>query len=154
MTIPENNSRRVIRALEVIETSGQLFSQQHQAQSMDDFLLIGLTTARPVLYDRINHRVDLMIKAGLIDEAKWLYDQGGIELPAGKGIGYHELFSYFAGKCSLDDAVNKIKQDSRHYAKRQLTWFRNKMDVHWFDLVGGQNNTNEIKQFISSWLKN
>ncbi len=154
MAIPENNSRRVIRALEVIETSGRLFSQQHQAQSMDDFLLIGLTTARPVLYDRINHRVDLMMKSGLIDEAKWLYDKGGIELPAGKGIGYHELFPYFAGKCSLDDAVNKIKQDSRHYAKRQLTWFRNKMDVHWFDLVSGQNNTNEIKQFISSWLKN
>ncbi|MFR5008542.1 MAG: tRNA (adenosine(37)-N6)-dimethylallyltransferase, partial [Limosilactobacillus vaginalis] len=106
------------------------------------------------LYDRINHRVDLMMKSGLIDEAKWLYDKGGIELPAGKGIGYHELFPYFAGKCSLDDAVNKIKQDSRHYAKRQLTWFRNKMDVHWFDLVSGQNNTNEIKQFISSWLKN
>ena len=98
MAIPENNSRRVIRALEVIETSGRLFSQQHQAQSMDDFLLIGLTTARPVLYDRINHRVDLMMKSGLIDEAKWLYDKGGIELPAGKGIGYHELFPYFAGK--------------------------------------------------------
>lgn len=152
--IPENNSRRVIRALEVIETSGQLFSEQRQAPSADDFLLIGLTTERPVLYERINQRVDLMIKSGLLDEARWLYDQGGLSLPAGKGIGYHELFPYFAGECSLDDAVAKIKRDSRHYAKRQLTWFRNKMNVHWFDIVSGQNDTNEIKQLISSWLKN
>lgn len=151
--IPENNSRRVIRALEVIDESGQLFSQQQQSQAMDDFLLIGLTTDRQVLYDRINRRVDIMIDSGLLEEAKWLYDKGGIDLPAGKGIGYHELFPYFAGKCSLEDAVAKIKQDSRHYAKRQLTWFRNKMDVHWFDLVSGQNNTNEIKEFIDGWLK-
>ncbi|MCI1975494.1 MAG: tRNA (adenosine(37)-N6)-dimethylallyltransferase MiaA [Limosilactobacillus sp.] len=151
--IPENNSRRVIRALEVIDENGQLFSQQQQSQAMDDFLLIGLTTDRQVLYDRINRRVDIMIDSGLLEEAKWLYDKGGIDLPAGKGIGYHELFPYFAGKCSLEDAVAKIKQDSRHYAKRQLTWFRNKMDVHWFDLVSGQNNTNEIKEFIDGWLK-
>lgn len=151
--IPEHNSRRVIRALEVIETSGQLFSQQQQVESNYDFLLIGLTTDRQALYDRINRRVDQMVNAGLLDEARWLYEQGEINLPAGKGIGYHELFPYFAGECGLDEAVAKIKQDSRHYAKRQLTWFRNKMDVHWFDLVSGQNNPNEIKQFISDWLK-
>ena len=153
IAIPENNSRRVIRALEVIETGNQLFSQQQQSHAKDEFLLIGLTTARPVLYERINKRVDLMMSSGLLDEAKLLYDKGGINLPAGKGIGYHELFPYFAGECSLDEAIVKIKQDSRHYAKRQLTWFRNKMDVHWFDLVSGQNDTNEIKQFIDSWLK-
>lgn len=151
--IPEHNSRRVIRALEVIENNGQLFSDQEQKQAHDDFLLIGLTTARPVLYQRINQRVDLMMKNGLLEEAKWLYDNGGKDLPAGKGIGYHELFPYFEGQCSLEETVEKIKRDSRHYAKRQLTWFRNKMDVNWFDLVSGQNDTNEIKQFIISWLK-
>lgn len=151
--IPVNNSRRVIRALEVIETTHRPFSEQTQFQAEDEFLLIGLTTDRATLYQRINQRVDLMMKMGLLDEARWLYDQGGIDLPAGKGIGYHELFPYFAGERTLDEAVNKIKQDSRHYAKRQLTWFRNKMDVHWFDLVSGQNSTNEIKQYIESWLK-
>ena len=151
--VPEHNSRRIIRALEVIENNGQLFSDQEQKQAHDDFLLIGLTTARPVLYQRINQRVDLMMKNGLLEEAKWLYDNGGKDLPAGKGIGYHELFPYFEGQCSLEEAVEKIKRDSRHYAKRQLTWFRNKMDVNWFDLVSGQNDTNEIKQFIISWLK-
>lgn len=150
--IPVGNTRRVIRALEVIHTSGQLFSAQPQFTAKNDYLLIGLTTDRAVLYQRINQRVDRMMKQGLLDEAKWLYDQNGANLPAGKGIGYHELFPYFAGQCSLAEAINKIKQDSRHYAKRQLTWFRNKMDVHWYDLVSGQDSPNDVKAAIKAWL--
>lgn len=151
--IPLGNTRRVIRALEVIEKTGRLFSQQPQFQASNEFLLIGLTTARPVLYERINQRVDLMIKQGLLDEARWLFEQGGAQLPAGKGIGYHELFPYFQGECSLDEAVEKIKQDSRHYAKRQLTWFRNKADTHWFDLLEQPNDLKLIKQLIGDWLR-
>lgn len=152
--IPTGNLRRIIRALEVIEKTGHLFSQQTQTKMANDFLLIGLTTERSVLYERINQRVDLMIKNGLIDEARWLYEQGGENYQSGKGIGYRELFSYFRGETTLDDAVAKIKQDSRHYAKRQLTWFRNKMNVQWYDLVSGRNTTNEIEAVVKNWLKN
>lgn len=152
--IPTGNLRRIIRALEVIEKTGHLFSQQTQTKTANDFLLIGLTTERSVLYERINQRVDLMIKNGLIDEARWLYEQGGENYHSGKGIGYRELFSYFKGETTLDDAVAKIKQDSRHYAKRQLTWFRNKMNVQWYDLVSGRNTTNEIEAVVKNWLKN
>ncbi|MBC8744527.1 tRNA (adenosine(37)-N6)-dimethylallyltransferase MiaA [Lactobacillus sp. Marseille-P7033] len=151
--IPKANTRRVIRALEVIQKTGQLFSNQPQYQATNDFLLIGLTTDRLVLYDRINKRVDLMVHNGLLDEAKWLFDHGGENLPAGKGIGYHELFPYFHGEITLDEAVEKIKQDSRHYAKRQLTWFRNKADTHWFDILSHPDDINQIKQFIKDWLK-
>ena len=151
--IPKANTRRVIRALEVIQKTGQLFSNQPQYQATNDFLLIGLTTDRPVLYDRINKRVDLMVHNGLLDEAKWLFDHGEENLPAGKGIGYHELFPYFRGEITLDEAVEKIKQDSRHYAKRQLTWFRNKADTHWFDILSHPDDINQIKQFIKDWLK-
>lgn len=150
--IPVGNTRRVIRALEVIQESGHQFSDQPQQQAHHDYLLIGLTTDRAVLYQRINQRVDLMMKHGLIGEARWLFDQGGLSLPAGKGIGYHELFPYFSSDCDLVTAVNNIKKDSRHYAKRQLTWFRNKMDVHWFDLVSGRDQPNDVKKLIGDWL--
>ena len=150
--IESGNLRRVIRALEVIEKTGRRFSDQPRQESPNDFLLIGLTTDRPVLYDRINRRVDMMVKDGLIDEARWLYDRGGADLPAGKGIGYHEFYPYFAGEYDLDTAIQKVKQDSRHYAKRQLTWFRNKMTVHWFDLVGGQNSPEQINELVQTWL--
>ena len=152
--IPVGNLRRVIRALEVIEKTGQLFSQQTQTKSDNEFLLIGLTTERSVLYERINQLVDLMIKEGLLDEARWLYEQGGENYQSGKGIGYRELFPYFKGETTLADAIAKIKQDSRHYAKRQLTWFRNKMNVQWYDLVSGRNTTNEIEADVKEWLKN
>ena len=86
--IPINNSRRVIRALEVIEQTGRLFSEQHDESNKEfEPLLIGLNTQRSTLYERINKRVDIMIQTGLIEEAKYLYDLGGATLPAGKGIG-------------------------------------------------------------------
>ena len=147
------NRRRLIRAIEVVEKTGRPFSSQPQSAPQDDFLLIGLNTARPVLYQRINQRVDQMMDQGLEQEARWLYDQGGADLPAGKGIGYHEFFPYFRGKVTRDAAIAKVKQDSRHYAKRQLTWFRNQMPVHWFDLVSGQDRVEDIKAFVDDWLR-
>lgn len=151
--IPVMNTRRVIRALEVIEKTGQLFSDQPQLAPRDDYYVVGLNTERSVLYDRINNRVDLMMEQGLLDEAKWIYDQGGMNWQSGKGIGYRELMPYFAGEVSLADAINQIKLDSRHYAKRQLTWFRNQVNTHWYDLVSGQNTTKEIEADLTSWLR-
>lgn len=151
--IPVANLRRVIRALEVIEKTGRPFSLQPQQTSPDEYFLVALTTERQLLYGRINQRVDQMVANGLLDEARWLYEQGGEALPAGKGIGYRELFAYFAGEISLAAAIEKIKLDSRHYAKRQLTWFRNQEECHWFDLVQGQSSTEEIQAHLERWLK-
>lgn len=151
--IPVNNQRRVVRALEVCQVSGQLFSAQADSASGDyDPLIIGLNTERSALYQRINQRVDLMVKAGLVDEARRLYRAGGTELAAGKGIGYKELYPFFAGTAPLAACVEKIKINSRHYAKRQLTWFRNRMTVNWFDIVGDPSQQEQIKQLITSWL--
>ncbi|KRM13205.1 tRNA (adenosine(37)-N6)-dimethylallyltransferase MiaA [Paucilactobacillus suebicus] len=151
--IPVNNDRRVIRALEVIEKTGHLFSDQIQKHSTNEFKLIGLNTDRKLLYNRINQRVNQMLDEGLQQEARWLYDQNGVNFQSGKGIGYRELFDYFDQKCDFQTAVEKIKQDSRHYAKRQLTWFRNKMDVTWFNLVEHTNSVTEINQIATEWLR-
>lgn len=152
--IPVGNSRRVIRALEVYQKTGKLFSaQQDQVSGEFDPLIIGLNAERSLVYDRINQRVDQMVAAGLVDEARWLYERGGLSLPAGRGIGYKELYPYFAGEISLDEAVMTIKKNSRHYAKRQLTWFRNKMNVKWFNIVEHPAELAEIRQLINKWLK-
>jgi len=99
-----------------------------------DHIIIGLTLDREVLYDRINKRVDLMIKDGLLDEVKSFYDKKVFSKPLVNGIGYKELYEYFDGKVSLDQAVNNIKQNSRHYAKRQYTFFNHQLDVNWFNV--------------------
>ena len=152
--IPQGNERRVIRALEVYQKTGKLFSQQHdQINTEYDFLIIGLNTKREILYQRINKRVDQMVAAGLLEEAHDVFDHGGFKLPAGKGIGYKEFYSYFEGKESLEDCIAQVKQNSRHYAKRQLTWFRNKMNVHWFDLVTDfDNEYPQILHLVEQWL--
>ena len=148
-----NNTRRVIRALEVIEKTGKLFSQQPTTTTEFDFKLVGLTTDRKLLYERINQRVDVMMQQGLLDEVKWLNEVAGPDSPAAKGICYHELFPYLAHQLELQTAVENIKKDSRHYAKRQLTWFRNKMDVQWFDLIQGQQSSTDVISNIEKWLK-
>lgn len=151
--IEPQNLVRVVRALEYWHTSGQKFSEQaDQAPQTLDAHTICLTAERPLLYARINQRVDQMLASGLVDEAKWLFDQGGAALPAGKGIGYHELFPYFAGETELTTAVDAIKQDSRRYAKRQLTWFRNKMTVNWYNLLEDPAQRAVILTTIAGWL--
>ncbi|PWG00995.1 tRNA (adenosine(37)-N6)-dimethylallyltransferase MiaA [Levilactobacillus bambusae] len=150
--IPVKNVRRTVRALEVIETTGHLFSDQQDEAGAYDSLIIGLNTDRARLYSRINERVEMMFRNGLLQEAKWLYDQGGVALPAGKGIGYREFQDYFEGHGELNDVVEKIKLDSRHYAKRQLTWFRNKTAATWFDLVQQPETVTEIEALVSHWL--
>jgi len=133
-TIHPNNTRRVIRALEMVELSGtSKASEEHNRgdTTMYNHLILGLDMDREKLYERINLRVDIMMEKGLLEEARALYDAGIRDTQAVKAIGYKELFAYFDGFCTLQEAIDQIKQNSRRYAKRQLTYFRNKMDVHW-----------------------
>lgn len=152
--IPPENSRRVIRALEVYKTTGKKFSEQKDGNLQYDALLIGLNCDRKLLYKRINLRVDEMVRNGLIDENHWLYTHGGIENPASKAIGYREFVEYFSGEHDLNQTIEQIKLDSRHYAKRQLTWFRNKMKVNWFNLVEHPEEINNINKLVQDWRKN
>ncbi|WP_217580636.1 MULTISPECIES: tRNA (adenosine(37)-N6)-dimethylallyltransferase MiaA [Lysinibacillus] len=133
--IHPNNTRRVIRALEMLELNG--VSKAAEAQNRGEVplynhLILGLgqNMSRDVLYDRINHRVDLMMENGLLEEVRGLWQQNIRGVQSIQAIGYKELYDYLDGKCSLEGALDSLKQNSRRYAKRQLTYFRNKMDVH------------------------
>ena len=131
-----NNVGRVIRALEVYEVTGIPMSRHQElsrtAPKEYDACMIGLTFRdRQKLYDRINIRVDKMMEEGLLDEARTLFHDGALSRTAKQAIGYKELFLYFEGQLSLEEAVEKIKQESRRYAKRQLTWFRRDQEIHW-----------------------
>lgn len=150
-----NNVRRVIRALEIFHTTGQKMSDQLEKQENEllyDVSLIGLTMDRGMLYDRINLRVDLMVKQGLLQEVKALYENGVRDCQSVQAIGYKELYNYFEGHVSLEEAIMQLKTNSRRYAKRQLTWFRNKMDVTWFDVTDGEK-TAEILRYIEGKLQ-
>lgn len=154
--IHANNKQRVIRALEVIKATNKPFSAMHtHKEPVADFrpLYIGLDLPREQLYARINTRVELMLQAGLVEEARNLYEQGlDKNLPAMKGIGYKELFAFFEGDISLEAATDQIKQNSRRFAKRQLTWFRNRMDIHWLE-ADSQMLNNTAEQLITDFLK-
>lgn len=134
-TIHPNNTRRVIRALEMIELSG--VSKASEAQNRGEVPLynhvilgLGQNMSREELYDRINRRVDIMMEKGLLEEVKGLWQQNIRGVQSIQAIGYKELYDYLDGKCSLEEAIDSLKQNSRRYAKRQLTYFRNKMDVY------------------------
>ncbi len=117
-----------------------------------DILVIGLTTDRDNLYKIINNRVDLMIKAGLIEEVRDLYDKGIHTKAIDTGIGYKELYKYFNGEISLEEAIELIKKNSRNFAKRQYTFFNNQMDVKWFnvDFNNFNNTVNDVYEYIIS----
>lgn len=154
--IHANNKQRVIRALEVIRATNKPFSALHtHKEPVADLrpLFIGLDLPREQLYARINARVEIMLQAGLVEEARNLYEQGlDKNLPAMKGIGYKELFAFFEGDISLKAATDQIKQNSRRFAKRQLTWFRNRMDIHWLE-ADSQVLNNTAEQLITDFLK-
>lgn len=150
--IDRKNRRRIIRAIEVFKVSGQKMSeQQMQPTAVYDDLLIGLNTERSILYQRINHRVNMMLDAGLENEARWLFDETKVP-QANKGIGYREWQDYFKNEKTLSETIELIQKDSRHYAKRQLTWFRNKMDVNWYDIIQNPQEQAKIYQKIENWL--
>lgn len=149
-----NNVRRTIRALEIYRLTGEPVSKRKRLDAPDEkyeAAIVGITLDRPVLYERINRRVDAMIESGLLDEAKWLYSMKLDLAPAVQAIGYKELFPYLRGEQTLQEAADLLKQNSRRYAKRQLTWFRNKMELDWFDLTN-EEERDEKKQQICSLL--
>lgn len=151
-TIHFNNRKKVVRALEVFETTGySILTPKEQPALLYDYFLIGLETERSFLYERINQRVDLMLEEGLLTEAKLMYDNKGAQ--AAQGIGYKEFFPYFDKHIELDEAIEQVKQNSRRYAKRQLTWFRNRMNVKWFDLLKQPEELTELEQAVAQWLK-
>lgn len=130
-----NNLKRIIRAMEHYKASGVTISEQNRlsraAESPYDPLILGITFKdREKLYDRINARVDLMLQNGLLEEAKWYFSEQNVAT-ASAAIGYKELKPFFDGKCSLEEAVENLKRETRRYAKRQLTWFRRDKRVHW-----------------------
>lgn len=153
-----NNRRRIIRALEVHHVTGQPFSsyqsERKEKELLYDAKIIGLTTDREGLYKRINLRVDHMFEEGLIREAEWLYQQQLPEAQASRGIGYKEMVPYFEKRATLQEAKEAIQQNSRRYAKRQLTWFKNRLDnVEWFDLLASPEEEEKIKNEVKSFLK-
>ncbi|UOQ42978.1 tRNA (adenosine(37)-N6)-dimethylallyltransferase MiaA [Halobacillus salinarum] len=148
--IHPNNKRRVIRALEVFESTGKVMSdyQEDQAAASPFHpLLIGLEMEREALYERINRRVEEMMENGLLEEVKALYEKGLEEAQSMKAIGYKEFIPYFKGEYPLDEAVELLKRNSRRYAKRQYTYFKNKMDVRWYE-VTEKNYVNEFTTIL------
>ena len=146
LEVPQFNRRRAMRALELAHFSQDLENQKSPYEA----LIICLDDERSQLYERINHRVDLMFEAGLLDESKWLFEHYP-DVQAAKGIGYKELFPYFRGEQSLEEASDNLKQATRRFAKRQLTWFRNRMQVTFYQI--GEPGVKErifsqIKEFL------
>ena len=132
-----NDTVRVIRAIEIAKSSQNNKSNiiNKDTTILKKPLLIGLNIDRAVLYDRINKRVDIMLENGLLDEVKELYDKGlrPDNSQSMKGIGYKEIVEYIEGNYDLDTAIEKIKQHTRNYAKRQITWFKRNTDIIWLD---------------------
>ncbi|MGP4040218.1 tRNA (adenosine(37)-N6)-dimethylallyltransferase MiaA [Gracilibacillus sp. D59] len=141
--IHPNNQRRLIRALEVFDRTGMTMTEYQQKQleqSRYDFRIVGLQMDRPLLYERINKRVDQMIESGLIEEVNRLYQEGLENTQAMRGIGYKEILPYIKGEQSLEEVIDTLKRNSRRFAKRQYTWFKNKMPVDWYSITGETKN--------------
>ena len=133
--IHKNNRKRIIRALNYYEQNHKPMSEKEKTDKLlYDTIFIGLTTDRDNLYDIINKRVDIMIQNGLLEEAKKIYDKNIRTKAVMTPIGYKELFEYFDGFLTLEEAIDLIKQRSRRYAKRQYTWFNNQMNINWFNV--------------------
>lgn len=142
-TIHMNNRKRVLRALEIALNSDKSITDNDLGHNLIyDCLIFGLTMDREILYDRINKRVDLMINEGLLDEVKTLYDEGIIV----DAIGYKEFVPYFKGFIDLDKAIEDVKKNSRHYAKRQLTWFNRNKDIEIIDCLNEEAVSNCLKK--------
>lgn len=151
-TIHVNNTRKVLRALEVFKTTGQsILTPKETPQLLYDAFLIGLTTERETLYNRINQRVEQMMTNGLEQEARQLLAYP--DAHAWQGIGYKEFLPYFKGQQSKEETIDAIKLSSRRYAKRQLTWFRNRLTVNWYDLIANPIQEQQILQDIDHWME-
>ncbi len=156
--IHTNNMKRVIRALEFYHETGTKISahnsKEREKQSPYNFAYFVLNDDRAVLYDRIDRRVDKMMEAGLLDEVKRLREEGCTrDMVSMQGLGYKEMLDYLAGKYSLEEAVRVLKRDTRHFAKRQLTWFRRERDVIWLDKSEFDHDEERILEQMSDLLR-
>lgn len=160
--IHPNNVKRVIRALEYYKETGQPISKHNTEEkekrmvneSPYDYTFFALSMERSILYDRINLRIDQMIEEGLIEEVKGFFDSGLSEdLPSMKAIGYKEFFPYFKGEASLDYCIEKLKQNTRNYAKRQLTWFRHQAQPHFIEVDKLNFDANRIVEQMIQIMK-
>ncbi len=149
VVIDKNNRRRLIRAINFYKENGESISNNKTNKLLYNVDFIGLTTDRDKLYNIINNRVDKMINDGLLEEVKYFYDKKIYTKPLINGIGYKELYKYFDGEISLEEAVNKIKQNSRRYAKRQYTFFNHQLPVKWVN-VNFLNFDDTINDVISN----
>jgi len=141
-----HNHHRLIRALEIYRGTGKPFSSFLNRPSVErsfNTIFIGLTADRTIIYDRINRRVDFMVANGLVEEAQSLLPHK--ELNALQTVGYRELFQYFEGKLSLDEAISEIKKNTRRFSKRQTTWFKKNDAIQWFDY---ETDASEVIAFI------
>lgn len=147
-----NNRVRVISALNYFKANGTPYSEKEKDfKLLYDTIFIGLTTDRDILYYKINKRVDKMVEEGLVNEAKAVYELGIRSKAVMTPIGPKELFDYFDGKITLDEAIELIKSKSRKYAKRQYTWFRNKMDLNWF--TTNYDDFSKTEEEVLSYIK-
>lgn len=156
--IHKNNVKRVIRALEFYKQTGERISEhnerERQKESPYNFVYIVLNDAREKLYQRIDHRVDEMLDLGLVNEVESLKKKGYTKnMVSMQGLGYKEILSYLNQELSLDEAVYILKRDTRHFAKRQLTWFKREKDVIWLDKQKFDYDENKILTWILELLK-
>jgi tRNA dimethylallyltransferase len=153
--ISENDRKRIFRVLEIYHSTGKTKTQQEiesrEKENPYDYIIFGINMDREKLYERINKRVDIMIEQGLVDEVKTLIQKYD-ELPTAiQGLGYKEVVSYLNNECSYEEMIDKIKQESRRYAKRQLTWFRRNKQIIWLNgLDDIQNNLQIILKGVKS----
>lgn len=157
-TIHPNNVKRVIRAIEFYEKTGKKISQhnreQHENLSPYLFAYFVLNDERAKLYDRIDKRVEKMLAQGLVAEIENLKNMGCTrDLVSMQGLGYKEILDYLSGNCSLEEAVYLIKRDTRHFAKRQLTWFRREKEVTWINKQDFNYNSQEILDYMIRMLQ-
>lgn len=151
--IDKNNRRRIIRAINYyIENNSSIKDNDKGNELLYDVIFIGLTCDRDILYKRINDRVDIMIKNGLLEEVKSFYDKDIKTKPLLSGIGYKELYKYCDGEISLDESIELIKRNSRRYAKRQYTFFNHQFKVKWINVdINNFNKTiEEAKEYINN----
>ncbi len=144
-----DNPQRLIRAVEVCRLTGKTYSSFRTKPKLTrpfNIIKIGLYEKREIIYARINRRVDQMIESGLVSEVQNL--QSKKHLNALQTVGYRELFEFFEGQCSLEKAIEKIKMNTRRFAKRQMTWFKKDTEIHWFNA----SSQTEIVNFINSNL--
>ena len=148
--IDKNNRRRLIRALNYYKENNESINNNKTNKLLYDTIFIGLTTDRKELYNRINKRVDTMMKNGLLEEVKSFYDKGIKTKPLLNGIGYKELYKYLEGNYTYEEAIEKIKQNSRHYAKRQYTFFNHQLPIVWFetDFANFNNTIEKVSNYI------